>query len=146
MTSFSEATTIHAPSAFHRSVTRDSVAIHSVIGRDVAGDKGSFSVDAKSTVSDGSFALRKVQEITRWSPYVESQFQEYVARRADGNASSQDLARLNYLRKARQRLKNPLKADQILIDFRARELRKQALEAVQAYAQFIQGSSSKSKA
>lgn len=78
--------------------------------------------------------------ITRWSPYLESEFQRLVALRADGKLSTGTRARLGRIRKLRQRLKNPIEASQLLRDFKSSELRKQALVAVQAYAFFVKNS------
>ena len=94
--------------------------------------------DVQSSTS--SYSLNKDEEVAKWSPYTESLFQGLVALRADKKATAMDLARLEKFRKIRQRLKNPIGADFILREFKAHELRKQALCAVQAYALFVENS------
>ena len=84
-----------------------------------------------------TYTVTKDNLVVRWSPYLESQFQELVALRAAKKASPQDMERLGRIRSLRQRFKNPIDAAQLLRDFKARELRKQALEAVSAYALFV---------
>jgi len=86
------------------------------------------------------FDLPAERRFYRWSPYLEAVFQDLVARRATGRLTANDRASLNRHRSERQRLKNPLPAEQILYDFKARELRQKAIDALKQYVDFIKAS------
>jgi len=94
-------------------------------------------IRSKVSSSRVKYTVGGSETIVRWSSYLESEFQRLVALRAERKATPSDMARLTRFRKCRQQFKNPISADQILRDFRARELRTKALDAVQAYVLFV---------
>jgi hypothetical protein len=81
------------------------------------------------------------RHVARWNHYTEALFQRLVMRRGEGVITVQERAKLDWLRSERQRLKNPLPADQLLRDFRGRELRNLAIEALRRYVDFIENPS-----
>jgi hypothetical protein len=81
------------------------------------------------------------RHLVRWSHYTEDRFQRLIVRRGDGVITAEERANLDWLRSERQRLKNPLPAEQLLRDFQARELRNQAVAALQRYVDFIENPS-----
>jgi hypothetical protein len=92
------------------------------------------------TICDTSSSIRN------WSPYVNTIFQQLVAKRAEGNLSPEERKKLDRLRAARDRLAASIPADQVLRDFKTRQLRREALAAMQKYADFIEKSASNKKA
>lgn len=107
----------------------------------------SLGVNTRSVhITSTAFRIGKEDTIVKWTKYLETEFQNLVSLRAERRASPKDLARLDKIRAYRQKLKNPLKASQILHDFKARELRQKALSAVNAYVQFLEEPASRSKA
>jgi len=146
MSAFIEAQSPTASSAYHRNISEATAFCQEINGRNVAGAGTSLSADIASTQAAGiAFTIPEDDRIVRWSDYLESRFQNLVALRAERKASANDLAKLSSLRRHRQRLKNPLKGAQVLQDFKASELRQTALGAIQAYVQFLENPSGRSK-
>jgi len=88
--------------------------------------------------SRSGISLEQAQRFVKWSPYLETVFQQLVSKRALGTLNDDDRAKLGRFRSERRRLKNPLPADQLLRDFKARDLRRKALDALTEYVDFLQ--------
>lgn len=95
--------------------------------------------------SEATVTLRKASSINKWSPYTETIFQQLVAKRAEGRLTPEDHERIAKLRDERERLASPVPAEQVLRDFKARQLRREALEAMRKYADFLEKSARKTK-
>lgn len=91
-----------------------------------------------------TLTFEETTHLVRWSPYVESLFQELVGKRATRTISKVETKKLTWLRSERERLHSTLPANQILRDFKAGELRRKALGALSEYAQYLKETAGKS--
>lgn len=101
---------------------------------------------ASATSTDSKVVYPSDFHLTRWSPYLETVFQDLVSKRAAGELTSADKVRLARIRSERQRLKNPISSELILWDYKAQQLRTKALETLREYVEFIEAPPSGSKA
>jgi hypothetical protein len=83
---------------------------------------------------------------SKWSPYLETVFQDLVERRANGKITPEEKIKLSRIRMERQRLKNPLSSKVMLRDFKSQQLRRKALEALKEYVEFLETTSRSAKA
>lgn len=93
------------------------------------------SGEAKVT---GATLVYNIRDTSRWSHTKEQEFSRLAALKARGKATGEELAELSRLRQIRRKKKNPLSAEEVLFQYRRRQMEAKLLEEIQEYVAFIE--------
>ena len=79
-----------------------------------------------------------IERVETWSHSKEGTFSRLAAAKALGKASSSQLTELERLRAIRRRMKNPMSADEVIFQYRRREMESRLLADLQRYVEFLE--------